>query len=108
MPPASVNAEVPRILAWASWASLGLAAAAAATVLFSQWAVNGLGARDMGLALFFAYLAALTGIGTLYAAPVLTLAGIAALFVQRRAGLRFLAAGAVCAIPIAVLTLLER
>lgn len=93
----------PRIFAWASWASLGLALAVAATALFSQWAVNGLGARDMGRALFFAYLAAFTGVATLYAAPALTVAGLVTLFFQRRSGLRFLMAGAVCGIPLAVL-----
>lgn len=44
----------------------------------------------------------------MYAAPLLTLAGLAALFFRRGSGFRFLAAGAVCGIPIAVLTLLER
>lgn len=111
MPPAFVNADPPNRLAgllrWASWLSLGLALLAVATALFSHWAVDGLGARDMGVALSFAFLTALIGVGTLYAAPALALAGLLAFFYQRNAGLRFLAAGAICAIPLAVLTLLE-
>jgi hypothetical protein len=96
------------LLGWASWLSLWLALLAAVTALFSHWAVDGLGTRDMGVALFFAFLAALLGIGTLYAAPALALAGLLAFLYQRHAGLRFLAAGAICGIPLAVLTLLER
>ena len=57
----------------------------------------------MGIALFFSFLAALTGVATLYAAPALTLLGLITLFFQRGSGLRFLAAGAVCGIPLAVL-----
>ncbi len=97
-----------RFLGWGSSAIVAVAVPTAAAALFSQWAVDGLGARDMGLALFFAFLAALTGMVSLYAAPVLTLAGLAALYFRRGTGLRFLAAGAVCGIPIAVLTLLGR
>jgi len=99
-------AGATRFLSWASWLSLGIALPAAATAVFSQWAVNGLGARDMGIALFFAFFGAATAIGSMYAAPVLTLVGVVTLFFQRLAGLRFIAAGAVCGMPIAVLTLL--
>ncbi len=102
------NRRLHVFLALASWLALGIALAAAATALFSHWAVNGLGTTDLGLALFFAMLGAASAIATLYAAPVLTLAGVATVFFERRSGLRFLAAGAVCGLPLAVLTLLER
>ena len=93
-------------LRWGSSAIVALAVPTAAVALFSQWAVNGLGARDMGLALFFAFLAAVTGVTSLYAAPVLTLAGLVTLYFRRGTGLRFLAAGAACGIPVAVLALM--
>lgn len=97
-----------RLLGWGSSAIVALAVPIAAAALFSQWAVNGLGARDMGLALFFAFLAAVTGVTSLYAAPVLTLAGLVTLYFRRGTGLRFLAAGAACGIPVAVLALMGR
>jgi hypothetical protein len=99
-----------RFLAWASWLSFGAAVLAAGALLFSHWGVNAraLGAGDAGLALFFSFLAAFLGIGSLYAAPLLALVGVLTLFFQRHAGLRFLAASVACAVPLAVLTWLER
>lgn len=43
------------------------------SVRFSLWAVNAkhLGTHDMGLALFFSYVAAAALVGSLYAAPAL-------------------------------------
>jgi hypothetical protein len=73
---------------------------------FCQWGVNAgiLGARDMGLALSLAWVAAIALIASLYATPVLVALGLLSLIFQRHAGLRFLAAGAVTALPLAVLT----
>jgi hypothetical protein len=107
-----VSSQAPnrlRVLAWASWLSLVVAVLAAATALFSQWGVNAesFGARDMGLALSFAFVGGVILIGSLYAVPVLVVLGVLSLFVQRRAGFRFLAAAAVTALPLVVLTLLE-
>ena len=74
-----LTAPLTRVLAWVSWLCLGGAVLVAATALFGHWAVNAtpLGARDMGWAITFASLGALA--------------------------LRFLAAGAVMALPLAVL-----
>jgi hypothetical protein len=99
-----------RFLAWTSWLSLGVATLAAAAMLFCVWGVNAgpLGAKDAGLALSFSFAAAIIGVASLYAAPVLALAGISTLFVQRRAGLVFIGAAAACALPLAILTFMER
>lgn len=98
-----------RVLAWISWISLAVAVLTAVTVLFCHWGVNAesFGARDAGLALYFSFVIALALVGSLYAVPVLMVFGVLALFFQRRAGFRFLAAGAVTALPLAVLTWLE-
>ena len=95
-----------RALARVSWLSLTLAVLTAATVLFCHWAVNAesFGARDMGVALGFAFVFAGASIGALYAVPVLVVLGLFSLFFQRRVGFTFLAAGAVTALPLAVLT----
>jgi hypothetical protein len=91
-----------RILAWASWLALAAAALAGATAQIARWGVNAesLGAHDAGVALSLSFLAAFASIGALYSAPVLALAGIASLRLQRDAGLRFLAAAAVCALAL--------
>ena len=98
-----------RVLAWVSWLSLAVAVLTAATALFCQWGVNAesFGARDAGLALYFAIVVAVASVGSFYAVPVLAVLGVLSLFLQRRAGFRFLAAGAVAALPLAVLTWLE-
>jgi hypothetical protein len=95
-----------RVLAWFGWLSLTLAVLTAATVLFCQWGINAesFGARDMGVALSFSFVVAMASVGALYAVPVLLVLGVLSLFFQRRAGLTFLAAGAVTALPLAVLT----
>jgi hypothetical protein len=99
-----------RFLPGLSWFLLGVAILVSAAGLLSLWAVNveGLGARNAGLAIFLAFAGTAGLMGTTYAAPVLALMGIAALFVHRDSGLRILAAGVACSIPIALLTLLER
>jgi hypothetical protein len=113
MNPNLVSSQAPnwgsRVLAWASWLSLVLAVLAAATALFSQWGVNAesFGARDMGLALNFAFVGGVILVGSLYAVPVLVVLGVLTLFVQRHSGYRFMAAAAVTALPLAVLTLLD-
>ncbi len=98
-----------RVLAWVSWLSLAVAVLTAATALFCQWAVKAesFGARDMGLALYFSIVGAVALVGSFYAVPVLVALGVLSLFLQRRVGFRFLAAGAVTALPLAVLTWLE-
>jgi hypothetical protein len=101
-----------RILAWVSWLSLAVAVLTAATALFCQWGVNAesFGARDMGLALYFSIVGAVALVGSFYAVPVFVVLGVLSLFLQnlqRRVGFRFLAAGAVTALPLAVLTWLE-
>lgn len=99
-----------RIISWASWLSLGGAISIAAVALFCQWGLNAesLGAHDTGAALFFAFAGAATLIGSTYAAPLLGVLGVLTFAFQRPAAIRFLAAGAACALPIAVLTWLER
>jgi hypothetical protein len=99
-----------RVLVCVSWISLGGAVLTAVTALFCQWSVNAesLGARDLGLALHLASIGAIALVGSLYAAPLLVTLGFLSLFFQRRAGFRFLAAGAVTALPLVVLTWLER
>ena len=107
----SVNAHwTVRGLSWLSWLSLGGAVLLAVTALFCHWGVNAdsLGARDMGLALFLAAVAAVALVGSVYAVPVLVALGIVGLFLQRSAGVRFLVAAAGTAVPIAVLTWLEQ
>jgi len=98
-----------RVFAWVSWLSLTLAVLTAATVLFCQWGINAesFGARDMGVALNFAIVVAVASVGALYAVPVLVVLGVLSLFLQRRVGFTFLAAGAVTALPLAVLTWLD-
>lgn len=94
--------EPKRILAWTSWLSLAAAALTAATALIARWGVNAesLGAHDAGIALSLSFLSAYASIAALYAAPVLALAGLASLLCERDAGLRFLAAAAVCALAL--------
>jgi hypothetical protein len=98
-----------RVLAWVSWLSLVVAVLTAATALFCQWGVNAksFGARDVGLALYFSIVSAVALVGSFYAVPVLVVLGVLSLFLQRRAGFRFLAAGAVTALPLVLLTWLE-
>jgi hypothetical protein len=95
-----------RVLAWVSWLSLAVAVLTAATALFCQWGVNAetFGARDAGVALSFAFVVGVASVGSLYAVPVLVVLGVLSLFLQRRVGFRFLASGAITALPLAVLT----
>jgi len=94
--------EPKRILAGTSWLSLAAAVLVAGTAVIARWGVNAesLGAHDAGIALSLSFLSAYASIGALYAAPVLALAGLASLLYQRDAGLRFLAAAAVCALAL--------
>jgi hypothetical protein len=95
-----------RVLAQVSWLSLTLAVLIAAAVLFGPWGINAehFGARDMGVALGFAFVVAVAAVGALYAVPILLVLGFFSLILQRRVGLAFLAAGAVTALPLAVPT----
>ena len=99
-----------RFLERLSWLSLGGAVLTAVTALFCPWGVNAesLGAHDAGVALSFSWIGAVVLVGSFCAVPVLTALGVVSLFLHRRTGFRFLAAGAVTALPLAVLTWLER
>jgi len=94
-----------RILAWSSWFVLGASAITALVASLAHWGVNAesLGAHDAGVALFLAFVSAFALIGSLYAAPVLTLIGLGSMFLHRDAGLRFLAAAVIISIPLVVL-----
>lgn len=104
------NAFALRFLDWLSWLILGVAVLASVAGLFSVWAVNAesLGAHDLGLAILLSFSGAISIAASTYAVPVLAFVGIPLLFVRRDAGLRLLAAGVACSIPMAVLTILER
>jgi hypothetical protein len=99
-----------RLLVWGSWLSVAGAVLVTVTALFCRWGVNAesLGAHDQGLATALAFVGAVALIGSTFAVPLLAILGVLALFFQRRAALRFLAATAICAVPLAVLTWLER
>jgi hypothetical protein len=58
-----------RVLVWVSWLSLTLAVLTTVTVLFCMWGINAetFGARDMGVALYFAIVVAVASIGAFYA-----------------------------------------
>jgi hypothetical protein len=94
-----------RLLVWISWFGLSAAVLVASSALFCQWAVNAgrFGARDAGLAIIFAFVGAVALSVSLYAAPALSLLGGLSLFVQRRAGLRLIAASAIFAAPLVIL-----
>jgi hypothetical protein len=94
-----------RILAWSSWFALGASALTTVVALFAFWGVNAesVGAHDAGLALLLAFTSGFALVGSLYAAPVLTLIGLGSLFLHRDAGLRFLAAAVIISIPLVVL-----
>ena len=101
-----MNDPAPRALAWLSWASLALAVVLTVAALLSQWAINAeaFGARDAGVALSLSFVVALALLAALYATPVVVGVGLVSLlFFERRMGLRFLAAGAVTALPFALL-----
>jgi len=107
-PPAIDTGEEPlpaRLLAWASWFVLAAAVLTAATALFCHWGVNAesLGARNAGLAIFLALLGAVALVGSTYAVPVLVVLGLISFSLDRRSAFRLLAAGAACAVPVAVL-----
>lgn len=93
-----------------SWTLLALATIAAAGILLAHWAINApsLGAKDAGLALSLAFASGALLIIASYAAPLLALAGLGALALHRRSGLRLLAAAALAGLPVALLTLLGR
>ena len=77
--------------------------------LLSHWAINaqGLGAQDLGLALFLAIGGSSSLVASFYAVPVLVLLAGATALAHRPAALWFLAAAGVSCIPLAILSLLE-
>lgn len=95
-----------RWLEIASRFSVTVALLFAITAFVARWAINAnaLGARDMGLALHFSWLHAAALVGSLYAVPALGLLAAASLFVDKWSTLRFVAAAALVAAPLAVLS----
>jgi hypothetical protein len=63
---------------------------------------------DMTVALILSFAGAITLIGSTYAAPVLGIVGVLSFAFHRQVALRFLAAGLISALPIAIFTWLER
>lgn len=72
-----------------------------------HWAIDAkaLGGQDAGLALALAYLTAYSLYVSMVAAPLLVLTGLLMMAFHRDAGLRFLAAGALAALPLTMLLL---
>jgi hypothetical protein len=105
----SLESSIARFLVGASWLSLVAAALTAVVALFSHWGVNAevLGAHDAGWALFLAFVGAVALVGATHAVPVLLAIGLLSLSLSRRSALRFLAAGAACAVPVVALTWLQ-
>ncbi len=92
---------------WSSLGIFGLVALNSAVALVSRWGVNAeaLGAHHLGLAIFLAFGGAASMVISMYAAPFLVLlAGFVAL-THRPAALWLLAAAAVSATPLAVVSL---
>lgn len=98
-----------RLLPGLSGLCLGAAALAAVAAILGRWAINAeaWGAHDPGLALFLAFASSFALLGATWAAPVLVLAGALARRVDRRSGWRLLAAGILCAVPLAVYSWLD-
>jgi hypothetical protein len=84
-----------RIVIWASWITLVAAFLSSAFVAISAWATNApaFGARDLGTATSLAYVRAPIIIGAAFAIPPAIVVGLVLLFIERRSGYRFLAAG---------------
>jgi hypothetical protein len=95
-----------RILTWLSWLSVPVAILMAATALVCQYGINAgaLGAHNLGLAILFADGLAFALVGTFYAVPVLLVLGVISLFFLRHVGYKFLAAAAICASTLAVVS----
>lgn len=97
-----------RWLAWLSRLSVAAAIVTALIALVSRYGVNApsLGAHQLGLAIDFSFVLALALIGAFYAVPVLLVLGAVTFYFQRHAAYRFFAAAAICALPLAVVSLL--
>lgn len=89
----------------ASWLGLVIAAAVSAAALWFHWCVDAesLGARDAGMALACSMYGAVFLLGGLYAAPSFAVLALIGFTVTRRAGIVFLAAALIAALPFAVL-----
>jgi hypothetical protein len=95
-----------RVLARVSWLKPNFRCAdgCCGSVLPSGINAEYFGAREMAVALGFAFVVAVASVGALCAAPILRVLRFFSLFLQRRTGFTFLAAGAVTALPLAVPT----
>lgn len=94
-----------RIPAWSSWFALGASVLTTVAAFLAHLGVNAesLGAHDAGLALSLAFVSGFALIGSMYAAPALTLSGLGSMFLHRDAGLRFPAAAVIISIPLVAL-----
>jgi hypothetical protein len=94
---------------WVSRVAFALAALNSAWAVLSRWAVNApaVGARDLGLALFFAFGTGVSLVVSFYAAPLFAaIAGGAALAKHQRAALWFAAAAGASCVPFVVLSVI--
>jgi hypothetical protein len=92
---------------WIARVAFALAALNSAAALLGKWAVNApaLGAKNLGLALFFAFGTGFGLVASFYAAPMFAaLAGGAALARHQQAALWFAAAAGISCVPLLVLS----
>jgi len=91
-----------RALAWLSRFSVAFAITLAALALAGRYGMGAEsgGAHNLGLAIGLSFMLAAALTGALYAAPALLLIGAISWFFQRQSAYRFLAASALCALPL--------
>ena len=96
--------ERGRVLSAASWVAIALALAVLVSYFVVPWVIQhpSLGRVDMGLSLALSFLMYFILWGAILGAPTFALAGLLLLWSRRREALRFLAAGAICAVPVAM------
>lgn len=85
-----------RALGIGSWICLTASALFTVTALIGRWAVNaeGIGAHDLGLAVFLAFISSIAFIAAMWSAPIFVIAGLVAQRMDKFSGLRLIAAGA--------------
>ena len=93
-----------RILAVASWLAIALAVTVLVAYFAVPWVIQhpSLGRVDMGLALGLSFAMYFVLWSAIVGAPAFALAGLLLFWSRRREALRFLAAAAVCAVPVAM------